>query len=184
MDRPLLVELDDGTWTQWHERVRAWLATTTMLQQAFRKMLERTVPNVTESHWHEYLENILESARDHEARIGDIHDAFGVEQAAHGILRDAASLVTSTTRQALGQIEGLAAGARGGNWRQLRELLLTNLDAISGYAVTEQLGFALGRPAVTDITVPILTAKGEHQLQLQECFLEMAPNAILYHKDV
>jgi hypothetical protein len=92
-------------------------------------------------------------------------------------------MLTGKTRQALGHIEGLAAGARGA-WRQLRELLLSNLDAIGAYGVTEQLGLALARPAVTNITVPILTAKGEHQLQLQECFLEMAANAILYRKDV
>jgi hypothetical protein len=62
-------------------------------------------------------------------------------------------------------------------------LLLTNLDAISGFAVTEQLALALGNPAVTDITVPILTEKSEHQLQLQELLLELAANAILYHRD-
>jgi hypothetical protein len=45
---------------------------------------------------------------------------------------------------------------------------LTNLDAISGFAVT----------------VPILTAKGEHQLQLQEMLLEMAANAILHQRDL
>ncbi len=60
---------------------------------------------------------------------------------------------------------------------------MTNLDAISGFAVTEQLGLALGNPAVTDITVPILTEKSEHQLQLQELLLEMAANAILYQRD-
>jgi hypothetical protein len=36
---------------------------------------------------------------------------------------------------------------------------------------------------VTDITVPILTEKSEHQLQLQEMLLEMAANAILYQRD-
>ena len=37
-------------------------------------------------------------------------------------------------------------------------------------------------PALIDITVPILTEKSEHQLQLQE-LLEMAANAILYQRD-
>jgi hypothetical protein len=40
-----------------------------------------------------------------------------------------------------------------------------------GFAVTEQLGLALGNPAVTDITVPIVTEKSDHQLQLQELLL-------------
>jgi hypothetical protein len=184
MTRPLVVELDRATWDEWHGRVRPWLATTATLQQAFCKLLADTVDDVTESHWHDYLANMLASAREHEGRIADLHEAFGVEPAAHGAVRDAASMLTGKTRQALGHIEGLAAGARGGAWRQLRELLLSNLDAIGAYGVTEQLGLALARPAVTNITVPILTAKGEHQLQLQECFLEMAANAILYRKDV
>lgn len=52
-----------------------------------------------------------------------------------------------------------------------------------GFAVTEQLGLALGNPTVTDITVPILTEKSDHHLQLQELLLEMAAKAILYHRD-
>jgi len=60
---------------------------------------------------------------------------------------------------------------------------LTNLDAISGFAVTEQLGLALGNPVVTGITVPILTEKSGHQLQLQELLLELAANAILCQRD-
>jgi len=49
------------------------------------------------------------------------------------------------------------------------------------------LGLALDNPAVTQITVPVLTEKSEHQLQLQlqlqEMLLEMAANAILYQRD-
>lgn len=52
-----------------------------------------------------------------------------------------------------------------------------------GFAVTEQLGLALGNPTVTDIIVPILTEKSDHHLQLQELLLEMAAKAILYHRD-
>jgi hypothetical protein len=182
--RPLLLELDDATWNGWHERVRPWLATTAMLQAAFRDLLERTVDDITESHWHHYLGEILVTAREHETQLADIHAAFGVEPAGHERVRDAAGAIMSTTRSVLGHVEGLAAGARGGTWRKLRELLLTNLDAIGAYGVVEQLGLALARPAVTDLTVPILTAKGEHQLQLQECFLEFASNAILLDKDV
>ena len=59
------------------------------------------------------------------------------------------------TRQAIGHLEGTAGGAASGVWRTLRELLLSNLDAIAGFAVTEQLGHALGIPAVVDIILPI-----------------------------
>jgi hypothetical protein len=184
MTTPLLLELDEATWTGWHDRVRPWLATTQTLQQTYRSLLESTVKDVSESHWHHYLEEILKSAREHEACLAEIHAAFGVEPAGHKTIRDAAGLATSKTREALAHLEGLAAGAHGGAWRKLRQLLLSNLDAIGAYGVVEQLGLALGRPAVTNLTIPILTAKGEHQLQLQECFLEFASNAILMDKDV
>jgi hypothetical protein len=180
---PLLLELDQGTWTGWLERVEPWLATTATLQGTFRKLLEDTVEDVAEPHWHAYLEEILASARDHEAKIDEIYQAFGRERSGPGRLGSAAATLVAKGRQAVGHAEGLAAGARGGGWRKVRELLLTNLDAISGFAVTEQLGLALGNPAVTDITVPILTEKSEHQLQLQELLLELAANAILYHRD-
>jgi hypothetical protein len=184
MSRPILLELDEATWADWHERVRPWLATTATLQHAFAGLLERTVTEISESHWHHYLEEILESAREHEACVAQIHAAFGVEPAGHGTVRDAAGFVTSKTREVLAHVEGVVAGAHDGTWRKLRQLLLSNLDAIGAYGVVEQLGLALGRPAVTNLTVPILTAKGEHQLQLQECFLEFAANAILYDKDL
>jgi len=126
---------------------------------------------------------ILESARGHEARIDDLYQASGRERSGPGRLGGAAATLVAKGRQAVGHAEGLAAGARGGSWRKVRELLLTNLDAISGFAVTEQLGLALGNPVVTGITVPILTEKSEHQLQLQELLLELAANAILYQRD-
>jgi hypothetical protein len=181
--QPQLVELDGGTWGQWLERVEPWLATTATLQGTFRKLLEDTVEDVTEPHWHAYLEEILKSARDHEAKIDDLYQAFDRERSGPGRLGSAAATLVAKGREAVGHAEGLAAGARGGSWRKLRELLLSNLDAISGFAVTEQLGLALGNPAVTDITVPIVTEKSEHQLQLQEMLLEMAANAILYQRD-
>jgi hypothetical protein len=180
---PMLVELDEGTWDRWLERVEPWLATTATLQATFRKLLEDTVEDVTEPHWHAYLEEILKSARDHEAKVDALYQAFGREGSGPGRLSSAAASLVAKGRQAVGHAEGLAAGARGASWRKVRELLLTNLDAISGFAVTEQLGLALGNPAVTGITVPILTEKSEHQLQLQELLLEMAANAILYQRD-
>jgi hypothetical protein len=181
--QPQLVELDGDTWGQWLERVEPWLATTATLQASFGKLLEDTVEDVAEPHWHAYLDEILASARDHEARIDEIYRAFGRDRSGPGRLGGAAATLVAKGRQAVGHAEGLAAGARGGAWRKVRELLLTNLDAISGFAVTEQLGLALGNPGVTDITVPILTEKSEHQLQLQELLLELAANAILYARD-
>ncbi len=51
-------------------------------------------------------------------------------------------------------------------------------------AVTEQLALALGNPSAAAIAFAVVEQKTEHQLLLREIFLEMAPNAILYERDV
>src|SRR4051794_26147367 len=50
-----------------------------------------------------------------------------------------------------GRPEGRIAGASSGVWRDLRELLLANLDAVSASAVAQQLGLAQGRPRVVEV---------------------------------
>jgi hypothetical protein len=73
--------------------------------------------------------------------------------------------------------------AASGQWRVVRELLLSNLDAIASFAVAEQLGLALGVPAVVDVTLPVVRRKTQDQLLLQEYLLETASNAVLRGKD-
>jgi hypothetical protein len=180
---PLLVEIAPPTWTGVIKRAEPWLATVTMLQTTYREMLEDTVPDVDEPHLRAYLEDLLAAARDHEAQIDDLYREFGFERGGSGAVKAAATLVAKT-RQAVGHVEGLAGGAKGSAWRKLRELLLSNLDAISGFAVAEQLGLALGNPGVVAVAFPIVEQKTEHQLLLREIFLEMAANAILYERDV
>jgi hypothetical protein len=183
MAQPLLLEIEQARWSEWIDRVEPWLKTTATFQSTFRKMLEDTVDGISEPHLRKYFDAILEAARDHEGKVDDLYRAFGRAPAGAG-LRSAASTLVSKTREAVGHAEGLAAGARGGSWRKLRELLLTNLDAISGFAVTEQLALALGVPAAVEIVLPILKQKTEHQLLMRETLLEMAPKAILYQKDM
>jgi len=180
---PLLLEIAPPTWPGVIRRVEPWLATVSTLQATYREMLEDTVPDVDEPHLRTYLEDLLAVARDHEAQIDDLYRAFGLEHGGSGAVKVAATLVAKT-RQAVGHVEGLAGGAKGSAWRKLRELLLSNLDAISGFAVAEQLGLALGNPGVVAVAFPIVEQKTEHQLLLREIFLEMAANAILYERDV
>ena len=180
---PVLLELDGDSWSAQVDRVERWLATTRMLQSGYRDMLDSILDDVAEPHIKAYLTELRDVAREHEDRVDDLYRAFGREPGHPGAVRSAGATVLSKTRQVVGHLEGATGGAASGPWRILRELLLTNLDAISGFAATEQLGLALGNPAVTDITVPILTEKSEHQLQLQELLLEMAANAILYQRD-
>ena len=183
MTAPLVLEIDRDTWSDSVDRVTPWLATTATLQGAFRGMVEDTLTDLTNATIRGYLEGIRDSAREHERQVADLYRAFGREPAGGGVLHAVASGVVSKTRQLAGRVEGVAAGAHGAAWHKMRELLLTNLDAISGFAVTEQLALSLGLPAAVKILVPILKQKTEQQLQIKESFLEMAPLAILYRQD-
>jgi hypothetical protein len=183
-DRPLLLEIDDETRSGQLDRVERWLATTRVLQSGYRQLLDDTVDDITEPHLRAYLTELRDVAREHEDRVGDLYRAFGREPTQPGTLMSVGATLLAKTRQALGHMEGAAGGARTGSWRKLRELMLSNLDAIAGYAVTEQLGLALGIPAVVDVTFPVVRRKTQDQLLLQEYLLEMATNAILLDKDL
>ncbi|MEH0821453.1 MULTISPECIES: hypothetical protein [unclassified Micromonospora] len=188
MNPPLLVEVDDATVHAHLDRVRPWLVTTRTLQSAYRKTLQETADQVSEPHIRAWLHEIAAPAERHEAAVADLHRAFGHEpESAGGTAGGMVPLVATVlgaARELVGEAQGLAAGARGRAWRHMRMLLLSNLDAMSGFAVAEQLGLALARPAVVDITFPIVAEKSRHQLLIRECFLEMAANAILYRRDM
>jgi len=180
---PVLLELDGDSWSARLHRVERWLATTRLLQSGYRQLLDGIVDDVAEPHIKTYLTELRDVAREHEDRIDDLYRAFGREPGHAGAVRSTGATVLAKTRQAIGHLEGAAGGAASGVWRTLRELLLSNLDAIAGFAVTEQLGLALGIPAVVDITFPVTRRKTQDQLLLQEYLLEMASNAILRGKD-
>jgi hypothetical protein len=180
---PVLLELDGDTWSAQLDRVERWLATTRALQGGYRRLLESAVDDVEEPHVHTYLNDLLDVAREHEGAVDDLYRAFGREPADPGGLRSAAAGLLGAAREATGHVEGKVAGAASGPWRVVRELLLSNLDAIAGFAVAEQLGLALGVPAVVDVTFPVVRRKTQDQLLLQEYLLEMASNAVLRGKD-
>jgi hypothetical protein len=182
MNRPLLLDIDEETRSGQLDRVDRWLATTRTLQSGYRQLLDDTVDDIAEPHLRAYLTELRDVARGHEDRVDDLYRAFGREPTPPGTVQSVGASVLAKARQALGHVEGAAGGATSGSWRTLRELLLSNLDAIAGYAVTEQLGLALGVPAVVDVTFPIVRRKTQDQLLLQEYLLEMASNAILLDK--
>jgi hypothetical protein len=184
IDQTLLVDIDDQTRSGQLDRVDRWLATTRLLQGGYRQLLDDTIGDIAEPHLRGYLSEIRDVAREHEDRVDDLHRAFGREPTQQGTVQSVSASVLGKARQVLGHVEGAAAGATSGSWRKLRELLLSNLDAMAGYAVTEQLGLALGIPAVVDVTFPVVRRKTQDQLLLQEYLLEMATNAILLDKDL
>ena len=180
--RVVLLEVDRDAWTNGLRRVRPWLAATATLQTVFRRVSHQVADTVSEPHIRTYLGEVTETARRHEALVDELYPAFGVPAVSRLAVAGTAA-VASTGRQVAGQLVGRFSGAHGPGWRGMRVLLRSNLDAISGFAVTEQLALALGNPRVVDLVFPVLKEKKEHQLLIQEYLLEMASNAVLYQRD-
>jgi hypothetical protein len=183
---PLLVELAERTWNRQLERVEPWLATTALSQATFRKMLEDSVGTVGradavgEPHIRKWLGDMLVAARQHERTIDALYLAFGRDPSTRRPTGAASATLLAKAREITSHVEAMAGGASDGAWRKLRELALANLDSTTGFAVTEQLGLALGIPLVVDLAMPVVGRKTQHQLVLRECLLEMTPKAILY----
>ena len=178
-----LIDVDTGTWADLTARVPPWLATTLLLQRTFRHQVAAVARSVEEPHIRRYLTDVAGQARRHERDVDRLYDAFGLPRRHRRATDVVAPLLLAGGRQASAQVMGRVAGAHGGAWRGMRELLRSNLDALSGFAVAEQLGLALGAPAVVDIALPVQQAKKTDQLLLQEYLLEMAPQAVLHRRD-
>lgn len=174
----LVIQMDDATWSDFLDRFEAWLGDLQLTQTAFRKQAEETVDKIEEPHIREYLSDIAEAARAHEAKVDDLYRLIGREPST---ARSVGGTVLGKAREGTADIVGALGGAHGG-WKDLRELLLANQDAMGAFAIAEQLGLALGMPEVVDITFPVVNEKSTQQLLLQEYVLEMASTAILYHK--
>jgi len=184
MSPPLIVDADPGTINAHLDRAAHWLATTAALQSVYRQRLHATAELIDEPRIRSWLAELDQAAGRHEDMVDQLYQAFDRTHPTPGSLRSVAGTAIGLGRGVLGQVQGLAAGASGRAWRNLRVTLLANLDAISGYGVAEQLGLALGRPAAVDLARPILTEKTAHQLLLREVFLELAPDALLYRRSL
>jgi hypothetical protein len=174
---PILIDLDQQAWKDQIDRVESWLGNVLMTQTAFKGLIENTIPKIEEPHIKEYLQGILETAKKHQQQAEQLYRVIGREPSSARKL--AAPLLSSIT-QTLTKTTAAAGGAVGG-WQDLRTLLLVNLDAMSAFAVAEQLGLALGIAEIEDMTFPIINEKTAQQLLLQEYLLEMGPVSILYH---
>ena len=181
IDGPYLIELDEASWNEQLDRAQAWLGNVVAAQTAFRELLEGTVPNIEKPNVRLFLSEMLETARRHERQAQDLFPPIGREAAATS--RGIAGTVVATARKAMGTVEGLAGGARG-DWKDIRELLIANLDAMGAFAVAEQIGLALAIHELRDLAFQITTEKSSDQLVLQEIMLEMASASILYKKQV
>lgn len=178
--RPILVELDEDTWKTQIDRVESWLGNVLMVQSTFRQLAEDTADKVKEPHFKEYLGEIAKTARRHEQMAEELYRTIGRRPSTTRRLGGSA---LSKVRQGLADILAYSGGAAGA-WGDIRQMLLVNLDAIGAFGTAEQLGLALGIPAIEDITFQVINEKAAQQMVLQELLLEMAAQSILYKATV
>ena len=178
---PYLIELDEESWDRQLDNAQAWLGNVITAQSAFRKLVESSLPKIEKPNLHLYVSEILDTARRHERQAQDLFKPIGREPATTS--RGAAGSVVATARKVMGAVEGLAGGAQG-DWRDIRELLIANLDAMGAFAVAEQIGLALAIHDLRDLAFKITQEKSSDQLVLQEIMLEMASVSILYKENV
>lgn len=177
---PILVDLDERTWSEHLDRAASWFGNVLTTQARFRKLVDDTVGDIHEPHIRDYLAQIVDVAREHERAAEELYRLIGRDPSAG---RKLAGAGLAKADEATADLIGWAGGASGG-WKGIRRMLLTNLDAIGAFGIAEQLGYALGLPAIAELTFPIVNEKTEQQLLLQEYLLETGPVSILYRDRV
>jgi hypothetical protein len=179
VDGPILIDLDEATWTEHIDRTERWLGHVAMAQAEFRTLAEATAGRFREPHLHEQLAKVAASAREHEAKVVEMYRVIGRTPGRVGSIAGAA---IAKAREAVGGLMGSAAGAVG-PWRDLHQLFLVSQGAMGAFSVAEQLGYALGLPALASIAFDVTLEKYKHHMLIQEFVLEFASIAILYQSD-
>jgi len=176
--QPVRIELDKACREEQFDRAEAWFKNVQLTQASFRQLLEDTVEKIEEPHIKDYLHTMLEQARAHETQAEALFAEIGCTPSA----------VRATLGEFLGKGRELWAdiiafsGSAKGPWQDLQQLYIANLNSMSAFAVAEQLGLALGIPAIVEITFGVIAQKSTDHLLLQECALEMCSKSILYHE--
>lgn len=172
---PLLLELDDATWSGYLERCEDWFRNVQLIQHSFWKLAEETRGKVNEPHIRQFLEEVASTARRHDEQAAALFKAIGREPSGVGVL----GTLVEKARKAAGDLVGIATGAAPG-WRDMHQLFLASLNSISAWSAAEQLGYALGLNTIADIAYPVTNEKTTQHLILQELLLEMSATAILH----
>lgn len=176
--QPVFIELDETCRQEQFDRTEAWFKNVQVTQASFRQLLEDTVGKIEEPHIKDYLSTMLEHAKQHELQAENLFNIIGRKPSN---IRVKLGELAGKGRELLADIIAVTGGTKG-PWQDVHQLYLSNLNSMSAFAVAEQLGLALGIPAVVDITYPIVSQKSTDHLLLQEIALEMCSMSILYQK--
>ncbi|WP_205500742.1 hypothetical protein [Rufibacter psychrotolerans] len=174
----ILIELDHDTRQTQFDRAKTWFDNVLLTQSSCRQLVEDTVEKIEEPHMKQYLAEMALQEREHEAKARELFALIGREPSD---VRQLLGQVAGKARQALGDFIALAGSAKG-PWQDLHQVYLSNYNSMGAFAVAEQLGLALGIPAIVDLVFPVIAEKSTSQLLLKEYVLEMCSKSILYHE--
>lgn len=177
---PILLELGEERWEEFTDDIAAWLRNVQLAQSSFRHLAEETAAELEDPRVKEMIQRIAESAKDHEQKVDELYWLIGHEPSD---ITKMLGEVTARGRQLLGNVLGITGGASG-PWHDLRQMLLANLNAIGAFGAVEQLGLTLGLPELAQVAFSVVRDKSTEQLVIEEYMLELAPQAILYGKQV
>jgi ferritin-like metal-binding protein YciE len=176
--QPVFIELDEACRKEQFDRAEAWLKNVQLTQASFRQLLEDTVEKIEEPHIKDYLSTMLQHAKEHEQQAENLFAVIGRKPST---IRVKLGELAGKGRELLADMIALSGGAKG-PWQDVHQLYISNLNSMSAFAVAEQLGLALGIPAIVDITYPVISQKSTDHLLLQEVALEMCSMSILYRQ--
>jgi len=176
--KPILIELDAECRQEQYDRAEAWFKNVQLVQASFRQLLADTVEKIEEPHLKDYVTTMLAHAQEHEEKAEALFQIIGRKPSA---VRPLLGEVLGKGRELWADLIALGGGAKS-PWQDLQQLYISNLNSMSAFAVAEQLGLALGIPAILDITFPVVAQKSTDHLLLQECALEMCSKSILYQQ--
>ncbi|WP_156889771.1 hypothetical protein [Planococcus lenghuensis] len=176
---PVLLGIDPESWDNQLDNVEKWFEQLQLIQASFRQFAEQTAEKIKEEHIKAEVLSIAKKAKVHEQKIGELYEAIG--RATSSTSKMAGELA-GKLNSPLADLKGLLGGAHG-YWKDLHQLMILNLNALSAFAMAEQLGLALGIMEIPEIVFPILNEKQKNHLLLQEYSLETGAVAVLYNKD-
>ena len=176
LHQPILVELDEQTWDNYLNRTAAWLNNVLTLQAAFREMAENVHRKLEEPHFKELIGAIAERAKGHEQQAETLFQIIDREP---GEWRKSVGTMTAKARELWADLVG-SAGEASEPWRDMQQLHISSLNAMSAFAAAEQLGYSLAMPELSNRCFDIVAGKYADHLLLQELILEAVPWGILY----
>ena len=176
---PILIGIDEESWEKQLDNTEQWFNELLLVQTTFRRAAEQAAEKIGEEHIKAAVLRIIERAKVHEQRIAELYGLIGRDMPD---VPKMAGELAGTLNSPVAALKNMIGGADG-YWKDLHQLMLLNMNAMSAFGMAEQLGLALGLTEVAETVFPILSEKQKNHLLLQEYSLELGAVAVLYDRD-